>query len=77
MHVCVLMCALFCNKLSECSVYMRTYIHNMVHVLCIVCTVCACGHACVCVCICVLLFVHISAGETLAGAKLARTSYKM
>ena len=53
---------------------MHTYIHNMVYVLYIVCTVCACGHACVCVCICVLLFVHISAGETLAGAKVVSFS---
>ena len=45
--------------------------HNMVHVLCIVCTVYAHGHTCVCVHICVLLYVHISAGETLAGTKLA------
>ena len=74
-HVCVLMCALFCNKLSECSLYMRTYIHNMVYVLCIVCTVCACGHTCVCVCICVLLFVHISAGETWLGQSLQECSY--
>ena len=53
-----------------CSVYMRTYIHNMVYVFSIVCTVYACGHACVRVHICVLLFVHISAGETLAGTKV-------